>query len=101
MDITTLRPETLGPTPTALRPGAPPAVPGGDAFAEALLKAGSQIVNNESAAARAVETFARGAEGKLHETLLAVDKADISLKFLVTVRNRLLDAYREMMRMGV
>ena len=36
----------------------------------------------------------------IHETLIAVEKADISLKYMMNVRNKLLDAYREVMQMG-
>jgi flagellar hook-basal body complex protein FliE len=71
-----------------------------DPFKDALARAGSTLAENEAAATRAIQTFANGAQGNLHETLLAVDKAEISLKLLVTVRNRLVDAYREVMRMG-
>ena len=71
------------------------------AFDEALSRAGAAIVEPQAAAAQAVEQFAAGADGNLHETLLAVDKADISLKFMVSVRNRLLDTYREIMQMGM
>ena len=78
----------------------PVADDGEHGFAAALSRAGAALVDHESAAAHAVDTFASGAQGNLHETLLAVDKADISLKLMVTVRNRLLDAYRELMRMG-
>jgi flagellar hook-basal body complex protein FliE len=37
----------------------------------------------------------------LHETLLAVEKADISFRLLMQVRNKVLDAYKEVMRMNV
>lgn len=69
-------------------------------FGPLLAGAAEAMTQPQQAAAKAVEQFNRGAEGELHQTLMAVDKADISLKFFVTARNRCLEAYREIMRMG-
>lgn len=71
-----------------------------DAFNEALTRAATAVVKTDRVAIDAVNAFTEGAEGRLHETMMAIDKADINLKFLVNVRNRLVDAYREVMRMG-
>ena len=77
-----------------------PSHAGPDAFAEALTRAGAAIVAPQVNATAAVQQFTEGAGGNLHETLMTVDKAEISLKFLVSVRNQLVEAYREVMRMG-
>jgi len=69
-------------------------------FDELLAQAATSVVKPEAEAAKAIEKFEAGAEGRIHETLMTVDKAEISLKLLVGVRNRLLDSYREIMRMG-
>jgi len=69
-------------------------------FDELLARAATSVVKPEVEAAKAIEKFQAGADGRIHETLMAVDKAEISLKLLVGVRNRLLDSYREIMRMG-
>ncbi len=69
-------------------------------FDELLSRAAEAVISPQAEATKAVEAFNHGAEGRIHETLLTVDKAEISLKLLVGVRNRLLDAYREVMRMG-
>ncbi len=45
------------------------------------------------------EGFARDEVG-LTETVLAVNKADLSLRMLMEVRNRALEAYRELTRAG-
>ena len=42
-----------------------------------------------------------GGEGNLHETMLALEKADIAMKLAMKVRNKLVDAYNEVMRMSV
>ncbi len=42
-------------------------------------------------------------EGKhnLHEVMIGLEQAEMSFKFLVQVRNKVLDAYNEVMRMQV
>ncbi len=37
----------------------------------------------------------------LHTAMLAMEKADISLQFTMQIRNKILDAYNEVMRMQV
>jgi len=37
----------------------------------------------------------------LHDVMIAMEKADISLRLLVQVRNKAVDAYHEIMRMQV
>jgi flagellar hook-basal body complex protein FliE len=39
--------------------------------------------------------------GNLHETALALEKADLTMRVATKVRNRLVDAYSEIMRMPV
>ncbi len=36
----------------------------------------------------------------IHETMIALQKADISMRLLLTIRNKVIEAYREIMRMG-
>ncbi|MBL8916971.1 MAG: flagellar hook-basal body complex protein FliE [Archangium sp.] len=40
-------------------------------------------------------------EGNLHETMLALEKADVAMRVAMKVRNKILDAYNEVMRMPV
>ena len=48
-------------------------------------------------AQRAVEAFARTDDpGRIHETMVAVSKSEIALRTVVAVRNKLLDAYRDL-----
>jgi len=37
----------------------------------------------------------------LHTTMIAMEKADISLQFTMQIRNKILDAYKEVMSMQV
>ncbi len=40
-----------------------------------------------------------GGETSLHDAMLAVEKADISLRYMVQVRNKAIEAYQEIMRL--
>lgn len=50
---------------------------------------------------RAVKELAAGRNKNIHETMLMMEKADLSFKMLMQVRNKVVDAYREIMRMQV
>ena len=71
-----------------------------DSFSQTLVNAGAQIAAPQQAAEQAIEGFSKGMDGRIHETMMTVEKADISLKYVVGVRNKLMEAYREIMRMG-
>jgi len=39
--------------------------------------------------------------GSIHETMIALEKANISFRVMMQVRNKVMDAYQEIMRMQV
>ena len=78
----------------------PSRVPEPDGFSELLGKTGDAIVKPHTAAAEAVDGFINGMNGNIHDVLLSVEKSEISLKFMVSVRNKVIEAYKEIMRMG-
>ena len=52
----------------------------------------------ERAANRSIAELLQG-KGEIHETMIAQQKAETSMKLLLTIRNKVIDAYREIMRM--
>jgi flagellar hook-basal body complex protein FliE len=58
-----------------------------------------QVMRTEANAQKAADTYAAGKSQHMHETMVALTKAEISFSLLVSVRNKLMDAYREVMRM--
>jgi flagellar hook-basal body complex protein FliE len=82
----------LAPTPAA-RPGA-------EGFGEVLGKAIGQADRLQLDADAEASKQALGA-GNLHETALALEKADVAMRVLTKVRNKVVEAYQEVMRMGV
>ena len=68
----------------------------------ALIKQYTEQMNTEKKAAAAqAEDLAVSGKGNVAETLLAVQKADLSFQLMLSARNKLVDAYREVMRMQV
>ncbi len=50
---------------------------------------------------QAMQQLHAGGEKNLHDAMLAMEKADISLRYLIQVRNKAIEAYQEIMRMQV
>jgi len=72
-----------------------------DNFA-ALINHYVQNTNMEvKAADKAAVGLAMGENSDVSGTLLAVQKADLSFQLMLSARNKLVDAYREVMRMSV
>jgi flagellar hook-basal body complex protein FliE len=60
----------------------------------------AQVTQADATAQRAAEDYAAGQNQNVHETMLAMKKADITFSLLVTVRNKMLEAYQTVMRMS-
>ena len=80
-------------------PGAEPAG-AADSFGDALGKALAGVESLQRDADHSAEQVALGG-GNLHETALALEKADTAMRVAVKVRNKIVDAYQEIMRMSV
>jgi flagellar hook-basal body complex protein FliE len=69
-------------------------------FVERLASAVGEVNSRQSNADAAIEGVIQGEVG-LHEGLMAVSRADLSLRLLVQVRGKVLEAYNEIMRMQI
>lgn len=72
----------------------------GQSFADNLKKAISTVNDYQVKADQAVTDLAVGRNNRIHETMMAAQEAELSLKMLLQVRNKTLEAYREIMRMN-
>jgi flagellar hook-basal body complex protein FliE len=70
-------------------------------FAELLENAVGEANQSIQTAETATTAFARGEQHDLDGTLIALSQANIRLQLVGEIRNHLLDAYREVMRMNV
>jgi flagellar hook-basal body complex protein FliE len=48
-----------------------------------------------------MQQLATGKSTNIHETMIATEKADIALRLMVQVRNKIIEAYQEIMKMQV
>ena len=75
---------------------------GGPGFTDVLKDALTEARGNERTAEDMAQRFAAGDPGVgIHEAMIASEKASISLRFAVTLKNRVLEAYRELMNTSV
>jgi flagellar hook-basal body complex protein FliE len=85
--------------PRMERPGPPPGAPG-VSFAEQVKDFVADINGLQQTAEQKTTQFANGTSNDIHGTMIAVQQADIALRMVGNVRNRVIELYREVMRMG-
>jgi len=89
------QPQVGGPRDVALPEGAEPAD-----FGQALSSALHGVERAQVQADFEATRVALGG-GNLHELSIALEKADIAMRVATKVRNKVVDAYHEIMRMSV
>ena len=71
---------------------------GGANFGE-MLKAGIEDVNKmQKTSEKAMGDIATGQVKDLHQAAIAIDKAEMSMKLMLEVRNKAISAYKEILR---
>ncbi len=85
-------------TPAAARPEGAAAAGTGD-FAALLQTALGGVNQDQAAAAAAEQALATGQIADVGQVVVAAEQARLSLDLTIAVRNKLLEAYQEVMRM--
>lgn len=70
-------------------------------FSQMLGKLVNEVAEAQHNSNSAVKELHAGGEKNLHEVMIAMEQADISLRYLVQVRNKALEAYQEISRLQV
>ena len=70
-------------------------------FGEVLKTMLDKVNQTQEAGEQATKTLQSGDAKHLHEVMIAVEEADVSLRMLVQMRNKALTAYEEIMRMQI
>ena len=69
---------------------------------ESFIKDSIQKVNELQLESSKQDTlFAVGQVDNIHEVMIAAQKAEIALQFTLEIKNKIMDAYREIMRLQV
>lgn len=72
-----------------------------NSFKTALNEALHKVNDAQHASQKATDKLARGESIDLHEVMITAQKASITLQTTVEVRNKIVEAYQEIMRMQV
>ncbi len=70
-------------------------------FQETLNGFVSNVNDLQNSADTAIDKMASGEAADVHEVMIAVEKAKVSFDLLLQVRNKMLDAYKQIMQMQV
>lgn len=76
------------------------AAPSGETFADALSGLLSSVDESAGQANSAVTNMLTG-KGDVHEAMIALQRAETTLQLTVQVRNKLVQAYQDVMRMPI
>lgn len=70
-------------------------------FADYLKEAIDNVKTLQDEAKTATEKLVTGEIQDIHSVMIAVEKAELALQFTLAIRNKILDAYNEIMRMPI
>ena len=73
----------------------------GGEFASLLESAVNQVENSRQNASESIRQLISGEKEELHNTVLATQKAELQFEMFLQVRNKVVSAYQEIMKMQV
>jgi flagellar hook-basal body complex protein FliE len=73
----------------------------GTSFADFLNNAVSDVNKLQLDSEQLNEALAMGKTDNIHQVMIASEKAEIALQFTMQIRNKILDAYQDIMRMPI
>jgi flagellar hook-basal body complex protein FliE len=74
---------------------------GDNAFGKVLEAAVDRVELSRDTAQQSVQKFMTGEEGELHNTILQVQRAELEFEFALQVKNKIVQAYQEVMHMQI
>jgi flagellar hook-basal body complex protein FliE len=98
MNISPIQPSSIQPV-GPIEIGGANRASGGSEFQNVLQGAIEQVESASSDAKQSVQNFLSGDGEDLHSTVLAVQRAGLEFDMLMQVRNKVISAYQEVMRM--
>jgi flagellar hook-basal body complex protein FliE len=86
---------------TLSKPDLSPASQAEKSFSDYLSSTLDQVTKAQTAGDTAIEKLHTGGAKNMHEVMIAVEEADLSLRMLVQFRNKALQAYDDIMKMQI
>ena len=74
---------------------------GGDTFSDTLKKFVDDVNTLQNQATDSIEKLGTGEITNVHQVMIAVEKAGTAMDFMLEIRNKIVEAYQEIMRMPV
>ena len=78
--------------------------PGGKesaSFGEILKQSVNEVNRLQLEADKSIEALVSGKNKDIHGTMIAISKADLAFRMTLQVRNKVIEAYQEIMRMSL
>jgi flagellar hook-basal body complex protein FliE len=100
MNLSSIQAATAGSIAGNAPAASPPASPPGG-FGRLLNQVLGDAGTHQAKAEQAVQNLVAGRADNVHNVMLAMAKADLSFHLVLEIRNRLSEAYQEIMRMQV
>lgn len=72
-----------------------------DSFGNLLLDSLKQVNHLQHQTNEVIKDMETGGPTSLHDTMIALERAETSFKLMMQVRNKIVDAYHEVLRMQV
>jgi flagellar hook-basal body complex protein FliE len=70
-------------------------------FKDLLKKAVTDLNVSQTGANEAIQNLATGGADNLHDVIIAMEKANLSLQYAIQVRNKVLEAYQSVIQMQI
>ena len=69
-------------------------------FSQHLQQFAEGVQEGQATAEQSMHDFAEGRNDDIHGTMIQLQQADIQFRLATNIRNRVIEAYREVLRMG-
>ena len=78
-----------------------PAAGSANSFSSTLMKAANEVNDLQNSAAAQAKAFVIGQTNDIHSVMIAGQKATVALELTTQVRNKVLEAYQNVMQMAM
>ncbi|HUK42540.1 MAG TPA: flagellar hook-basal body complex protein FliE [Candidatus Acidoferrales bacterium] len=99
--MTTVKNVDLANPSGALSTPKPASEPQKGDFGTHLKNAIGEVNDLQQKADQAIQQLVGEGKGDIQDTMIALEKADVSFRLMMQIRNKVLEAYQEIMRMQV
>ncbi|MGD8881975.1 MAG: flagellar hook-basal body complex protein FliE [Desulfobacterales bacterium] len=79
----------------------PKGIQGPESFGKMLARSLDEVNHLKLSADEAINELAAGKQKDIHQTMIALEKADVAFQLLMQIRNKIISAYETVMRMPV